>query len=88
MTGSDFVQLRYRLESMPLPLQGKVLSFAHFAMGAPYLPYACRSKICGLFIHVTVVSNFTSMQMNEIEQIQSNPAVFPKIRHVEIATTS
>ena len=55
------------------------------------------SWICELFIHFTLV-NFTTVQMNEIEPTQSNPAVFPKIRNIcyvvvaisimEIATTT
>jgi len=44
-------------------------------------------RIRGLHLHVTLV-DFTTVQMNEIEPTRSNPAVFPKIRNMEIANTA
>ena len=43
--------------------------------------------ICRLYLHVTLV-NFTTVQINEIEPTRLNPAVFPKIRNMEITTTA
>jgi len=44
-------------------------------------------KFCWLFVHFSLV-NFTTVQMNEMEQTRSNPAMLPNIRHVKIVTTS
>jgi len=41
--------------------------------------------IHGLYLHFDLV-NLITVQMNEIEPTRSNPAVFPKIRNMKIAT--
>jgi len=54
---------------------------------ATSLLHSATKWIRALYLHVTLV-NFTTVQINEIEPTQSNPAVFPKIRNMEIATTT
>jgi len=58
-----------------------------FAACASSLLHGDNLRICKWYLHVTLV-NFTTVQMNEIEPTRSNPAVFPKIRNMEIATTT
>jgi len=54
---------------------------------ATSLLHGANMRIRGLHLHVTLV-DFTTVQMNEIEPTRSNPAVFPKIRNMEIANTA
>ena len=40
------------------------------------------------YFYMPLWSIFTTVQINEIEPTRPNPAVFPKIRNMEIATTT
>jgi len=60
---------------------------AYSATSATSLLHGANMSIYGLYLHVTLI-NFTTVQMNEIEPTRSNPAGFPKIRNLEITTTT
>ena len=74
-------------ESNPGSQEQNILTPPNSATSATFLLHIAHMWISGLYVHVTLV-NLTIVQMNEIEPTRSNPAVFPKIRNMEITTTT
>jgi len=74
-------------ESNPGSQEHDIFSHTTLATSATSLLHGAKISIFGLYLHVMLL-NFTVVQMNEIESTRSNPAVFPKIRNMEIAKTT